>query len=247
MIGILGKKLGMTQVFQPDGTCVPVTVVEAGPCKVLQVKVTTASELPAEHRQAATNYGKRRGKHARPRRADGYYAVQLGFEDKPAKAATKPETGHAAASGSPPKRLVRELRCLELPAYKAGDEIRVDIFKDVSRVDVTGTTKGRGFAGTIKRWGFHRQATSHGNSKHHRKPGGIGRTYSTHHGVPKNKRMCGHYGVQRRTVQNLEVVKIDADRNLVFLRGAIPGHRQSYVLLRESVKRPAGAKAAAKS
>ncbi len=237
MVGILGKKLGMTQLFQEDGTWVPVTVVQAGPCKVLQVKVNEASELPEEHRQAKTNHGKKRGAHKRPRRADGYYAVQLGFDDKTEKATTKPEKGHAALADSAAKTFVREFRCAEKPDYNRGDEIGVDILKDVKTVDVTGTSKGRGFAGTIKRWGFARQATTHGNSKHHRKPGGIGRTYSTHHGVPKNKKMCGHYGVQRRTVQNLEVVKIDEERNLVYLRGAVPGHRSSYVILQQSVKK----------
>ena len=237
MVGILGKKLGMTQLFMADGTCVPVTVVEAGPCKVLQVKVTDVAELPEDHRSANANLGKRRGRHARPRRADGYYAVQLGFDDKTTKAASKAEVGHAATADSQPKRFVRELRSAEMPSCKAGDEIKVDVLKDVKSVDVTGTTKGRGFAGTIKRWGFARQATSHGNSKHHRKPGGIGRTYSTHHGVPKGKKMCGHYGVEQRTVQNLEVVRIDEERNLIFLKGAVPGHRSSYVVVRQSVKK----------
>ncbi len=236
MIGILGKKLGMTQLFQPDGTWVPVTVVQAGPCTVMQVKVTNPSELPEDGRTAATNFGKKRGKHARPRRGDGYYAVQLGFDDKPEKSATRPELGHAAAAGVGPKRFVREIRMAQAPAVKAGEEISAAALKDVKRVDVTGTTKGRGFTGTIKRWNFARQSTTHGNSKHHRKPGGIGRTYSTHHGVPKNKKMCGHYGVERVTVQNLEIVKIDEERNLIFLRGAVPGHRSGYVVLRESVK-----------
>lgn len=236
MVGILGKKLGMTQLFQEDGTWIPVTVVQAGPCKVMQVKVNDPAELPEEHREAMTNFGRRRGKSPRQRRADGYYAVQLGFEDKTDKATNKPEQGHAARADSSAKVFVRELRCDSMPSYARGDEIKVDVLKDVARVDVTGTTKGRGFAGTIKRWGFSRQATSHGNSKHHRKPGGIGRTYSTHHGVPKKKKMCGHYGTEIRTVQNLEVVKIDEERNLVFLRGAVPGHRSSYLILRKTVK-----------
>ncbi len=236
MIGILGKKLGMTQIFQPDGTCVPVTVVEAGPCKVLQVKCNDLAELPEDQRGAATNLGKRRGKHDRPRRTDGYYAVQLGFDDKTDKAASKAERGHAAKAGSGAKAFVRELRYEGMPECKAGDEIKVDVLKDVARVDVIGTTKGRGWAGTIKRWGFGRQATTHGNSKNHRRAGGIGRTYSTHHGVPKGKHMAGHYGDEQRTVQNLEVVKVDEERNLVFIKGAIPGHRSAYVVLRKSVK-----------
>ena len=236
MVGILGKKLGMTQYFQEDGTWVPVTVVQAGPCKVLQVKVSDVAELPEEHREASANHGKKRGKSARQRRADGYYAIQLGFDDKTDKAASKPERGHAARADSSAKVFVRELRCASMPDVKRGDEIGIDVLKDVKHVDVTGTTKGRGFAGTIKRWGFARQSTTHGNSKHHRKPGGIGRQYSTHHGVPKNKKMCGHYGVERRTVQNLEIMKIDEERNLVFIRGAVPGHRSSYVVLRKTCK-----------
>jgi len=236
MVGILGKKLGMTQLFQADGTWVPVTVVQAGPCKVLQVKAKATAELPEEHRDASTNLGRKRGKHTRPRRPDGYYAIQLGFEDKSDKAATRPEKGHAARADSSPQVFVREFRSDSMPAYKRGDDIKVDILADLGCVDVTGTTKGRGFAGTIKRWGFSKQAASHGNSKHHRKPGGIGRTYSTSHGVPKKKKMCGHYGVARRTVQNLQVVKIDEERNLVYLRGAVPGHRSSYLILQKSVK-----------
>jgi len=253
-IGILGKKLGMTQYFQPDGTWVPVTIVEAGPCRVLQVKVKDITELPQEHRVATTNRGKARpaaggtpeagkptgrvigGKLARPRHADGYYAMQIGFGDKKDVRATKPEKGHAAKSGSKPQVFVRELRCATLPSVKQGDEIKVDIFKDIARVDVTGTTKGRGFTGTIKRWNFHRQPMSHGNSKHHRKVGGLGRTNSINKGVPKGKKMCGHYGVEQVTVHNIEVMKVDAERNLIFLRGAVPGHNNAFVLVKKSVK-----------
>jgi large subunit ribosomal protein L3 len=235
-IGILGKKLGMTQLFQADGSCVPVTVLQAGPCVVLQVKVPDVGQLPEEHRLAEASRGKKRGKVGRRRQADGYYAVQLGFDDKRPKSSTKAETGHAARAGSTPRRFVRELRFAEMPPYKRGDTVSVDVLKDVERVDVTGVTKGRGFSGTIKRWGFSRQATTHGNSKHHRKPGGIGRWGSTSKGVPKGKKMCGHYGTERVTVQNLAVVKIDEERNLVFLRGAVPGHRSGYLVLRKSVK-----------
>lgn len=240
MIGILGKKLGMTQLFQADGTWVPVTVVQAGPCRVLQVKVTDTAELAEEHRQASTNLGKRRGKHARPRRADGYYAVQLGFEDVGEKASNKPENGHAARANTTPKRFVRELRYDEAPPYQPGDEIKVDVLENVPRVDVIGTTKGRGWTGTIKRWNFQRQRMTHGNSKNHRRAGSLGRTFSTHHGVPKGKKMAGHYGVERVTIQNIDVVKIDTDRNLVFLRGAVPGHRSAYVVLREAIRSRGG-------
>lgn len=237
MIGILGKKLGMTQLFEADGTCVPVTVVQAGPCAVLQVKVKDLAELPEDRRVARDGRGKRHGPRNRVRRADGYYAVQLGFDDKPEKSATKAEKGHAQRVGSAPKRFVREIRLDALPACKEGDTITVEDLADVQRVDVTGTTKGRGFTGTIKRWNFQRQAMSHGNSKHHRKPGGIGRWGSISKGVHKGKKMCGHYGVERVTVQNLQVVKVDKERNLLFLRGAVPGHRSGYLVLRPSVKK----------
>ncbi len=235
-IGILGKKLGMTQYFQADGTWVPVTVVEAGPCKVLQVKVKDTAELPEEHRTATVNRGKKGGKLARPRRADGYYAVQLGFDAKRPKSASKAETGHAAKAGAAPQIFVREIRCATLPAVKQGDEVKVDSLKDVKRVDVVGITKGRGFTGTIKRWNFHRQPMSHGNSKHHRKVGGIGRTYSISKGVPKGKKMSGHYGVEQVTVHNLELVRVDAERNLLYLRGAVPGHRNGYVVVTKTLK-----------
>lgn len=236
-LGLLGKKLGMTQLFQEDGTCVPVTVVQAGPCKVLQVKAATASELPEEHQTAATNRGKKKGRVERSRRDDGYYAVQMGFEPKTEKAASQPEIGHAKKAGSAPMRVVKEFRFDALPPYAQGDEVKIDILKDVRRVDVTGTSKGRGFAGTIKRYGFQRQRTTHGNSKAHRKLGGIGRQYSTHHGVPKGKKMPGHFGVERHTIQNIEVVKVDEERNLLFLRGSVPGHRSGFVTIRESVKK----------
>jgi large subunit ribosomal protein L3 len=236
-IGILGKKLGMTQLFQPDGTWIPVTVVQAGPCKVLQVKSREIAELPEEHRVATTNLGKRRGKVERPRRADGYYAIQLGFDEKPAKSANRPETGHAKKAGVEPQRFVREIRAENLPELKQGDEVTAAAFEAVKRVDVVGTSKGRGFAGTIKRYGFHRQATTHGNSKAHRKVGGIGRTYSTNKGVPKGKKMPGHHGVERVTVQNLDVVKVDAERNLLYIRGAVPGHRNAYLVVTPSLKK----------
>ena len=236
-IGILGKKLGMTQMFQADGTWVPITVVQAGPCKVMQVKVKAATELPEEHRTASTNRGKKGGgKLARPRHADGYYAVQLGYDDKPERTASGPEKGHASKAGGTPKRFVRELRSETMPTVKQGEEIRVDVLKDAKRVDVVGITKGRGFTGTIKRWNFHRQGMSHGNSKHHRKVGGIGRTYSISKGVPKGKKMCGHYGVEQVTVQNIELVKIDLERNLLFLRGAVPGHREGYLIVKKTIK-----------
>ena len=236
-IGILGRKLGMTQLFLPDGTWLPVTVVQAGPCKVLQVKTKEVGELPEEHRKAATNHGKKRGRTERPRRSDGYYAVQLGFDDRTEKAATKAGIGHCGKAGSPPKAFVREIRCAEKPEVSQGDELTVELLKDVARVDISGISKGRGFTGTVRRYGFAKQSATHGNSKSHRRLGGIGRQYSTSKGVPKGKKMPGHFGVESVTVQNLEVVKIDPERNLLFVRGAVPGHHDAYVVVRESVKK----------
>jgi large subunit ribosomal protein L3 len=248
-IGILGKKLGMTQIFHEDGRVVPVTVVQAGPCHVLQVKVKETGELPEDHRQATVNLGRKRGKTPRPRRADGYYAIQLGFDDSRIESqpgvrdkrikrrrTTQAAIGHAEKAGTTPKRFVRELRFDKLPEVKRGDVIQVDVLDGLKHVDVTGTTKGRGFTGTIKRHNFSRQPMSHGNSKHHRKVGGLGRQYSISKGVPKGKRMCGHYGVERVTMQALELVKIDKDRNLAYIRGSIPGHADSYVVLTKSSK-----------
>ncbi|MFO1051873.1 MAG: 50S ribosomal protein L3 [Planctomycetota bacterium] len=235
-IGILGKKLGMTQLFQTDGTWVPVTVVQAGPCKVLQVKAKETAELPESDRNSTTSRGKKGGSLTRPRFPDGYYGVQIGFDDRPDRTSTKPELGHFKKAGTGAKRFVRELRFTALPPYKCGDDITVAVLKDVPRVDVVGVSKGRGFTGTIKRWGFHRQAAAHGNSVSTRKLGGTGRTNSISKGVPKGKKMAGHYGVDRVTVQNLEVVKIDEERNLLYLRGAVPGHRHGYLMVSKSIK-----------
>lgn len=236
-LGILGKKLGMTQVFLEDGTCVPVTVVEAGPCKVMQVKMVTAAEHPEGHRSASHNKGKKGGKHERAKAADGYYAVQLGFDDRPARLCSQAELGHAKKAGMDHgKRFVREFRLDEAPTEKPGDDVTVEMFESVSHVDVTGTTKGRGWTGTIKRWNFAMQDATHGNSINHRRAGGIGRQYSTSHGVPKGKKMAGHYGVEQVTIQRLEVVKTDKDRNLIFVRGAVPGHTNGYLVLTATVK-----------
>lgn len=236
-IGILGKKLGMTQIFQDDGSCVPVTVVQAGPCKVLAVKMATAAEHPEGHRAASINRGKKGGKTAKARAADGYYAVQVGFEDKPARLCTKAELGHAKKAGCEGgMRVVREFRLTKAPTQKPGDEFNVSVAADWKHADVTGTTKGRGWAGTIKRWNFSRQPTSHGNSVNHRTGGGLGRQHSISSGVPKGKHMAGHYGVEKVTVQRLQIVKIDEARNLIYLRGAVPGHNNGYLVLRKTVK-----------
>lgn len=237
-LGILGKKLGMTQIFQADGTCVPVTILQVGPCKVLQVKMATAAEHPEGHREASRNAGKKGGKQKAPRAADGYYAVQLGFDDKPARVCTKPELGHYRKAGvDGGKRCVREFRLSAAPTQKPGDEVTAKILEGVKFVDISGTTKGRGWAGTIKRYKFSRQPTSHGNSVNHRTGGGLGRQHSISSGVPKGKRMAGHYGVERVTVQRVPVVKVDTERNLLYVNGAVPGHRNGYVEVRQTVKK----------
>lgn len=236
-LGLLGKKLGMTQIFLDNGTCVPVTVVQAGPCKVMAVKMVTAAEHPEGHRTASINRGKKGGRTPRPRAGDGYYAVQLGFDDRAARLCTKAELGHGKKAGlDGGKRLVREFRLDAAPTQKPGDEVTVALLDGVTHVDITGTTKGRGWAGTIKRWNFQRQPTSHGNSLNHRTGGGLGRNYSISKGVPKGKRMAGHYGVEQVTVQKLQVVKLDKERNLVFLKGAVPGHVNGYVMLKQTIK-----------
>lgn len=236
-LGILGKKLGMTQIFRDNGDCIPVTVIQAGPCKVLAVKMATAAEHPEGHRTAVINNGKKRGRHNRPRAADGYYAVQLGFDDKPARVTSKAELGHAKKAGlEHGKRFVREFRLTQAPTVKPGDDVTVKVLDGIKHVDVTGVTKGRGWAGTIKRHGFSRQPKSHGNSVNHRTGGGLGRQHSISSGVPKGKRMAGHYGVEQVTMQRLEVVKLDPERNLVFVKGAVPGHTNGYLTLKQTVK-----------
>ena len=236
-LGILGKKLGMTQIFQDSGECVPVTVIQAGPCKVLTVKAATTAELPEGSRTATVNLGKKRGKTNRPRGNDGYYAVQLGFDQKPARNCSKAELGNAKKAGlDHGMRFVREFRLEQAPTNKPGDDVTVKLFEGVKFVDVTGVTKGRGWAGTIKRWNFSRQPTSHGNSLNHRTGGGLGRQQSISKGVPKGKKMAGHYGVEQVTMQRLEIVKIDAERNLLFVRGAVAGHTNGYLTVRKTVK-----------
>lgn len=204
--GILGKKLGMTQVFTPEGNVVPVTVIQAGPCVVLQKKDVDN---------------------------DGYESIQIGFDDKKEKNAIKPELGHAKKAGATPKRYIKEFRGIDMGAYEVGQELKADLFAEGEFVDVTGTSKGKGFQGTIKR---HNQSTgpmSHG-SRYHRGPGSMGSIQANR--VPKGKKLPGHMGNETVTLQNLEVVKIDAERNVILVKGSIPGPKNSYVSLKTSVK-----------
>ena len=200
---ILGRKRGMTQLFEEDGTVVPCTIVEAGPCVVTLVR-------NAER--------------------DGYDAVQLGFEDVPDRRAKKPARGHAAKADTAPKRFLREERLSKPAERSVGDVVRCDEFSAGDMVDVVGTSKGRGFAGTIKRHNFARGAKTHG-CMNYRQPGSIGASaYPAR--VFKGKRMGGHFGAERKTAKNLTVVRVDTDRNLLFVRGSVPGPNGGFVQVR---------------
>jgi len=203
---ILGKKVGMTQVFTGEGIAVPVTVIEAGPCVIAQKKTK-------EH--------------------DGYNAIQVGFGDKRENLFNKPMKGHYEKAGIKPKRYLREIRVDDIDAYEIGQEIKADIFAPGEKVDVVGTTKGRGFTGAIKRHNFHRGPMAHG-SKYHRRTGSLGAKGPAR--VFKGRKMPGHYGAERVTIQNLEVVRADAGQNLLAVKGAIPGPRGGLVMVQQSVK-----------
>jgi len=205
--GILGKKLGMTQVFAEDGTVIPVTVVEAGPCVVTQIKTMEK---------------------------DGYNAIQVGFGDIREKLVNKPLKGHFEKGGVPLKRYLREFKFDNIDEYQVGNVIKADIFSKGDRVDVVGRTKGKGFTGSIKRWNQHRGPMSHG-SKYHRGPGSMSANTSPGR-VLKTKKLPGRMGNERVTVQNLEVVKADAEKNLLLIKGAVPGPRGSLLIIKESVK-----------
>jgi large subunit ribosomal protein L3 len=203
---ILGKKVGMTQVFTDEGIAVPVTVIEAGPCTVAQKKTNAK---------------------------DGYNAIQIGFGEKRENLFNKPMKGHYEKAGIKPKRYLREIRVDDIDAYEVGQEIKADIFAPGEKVDVVGTTKGRGFAGGIKRHGFHRGPMAHG-SKYHRRPGSLAAKGPAR--VFKGRKLPGHYGAERVTIQNLEVVRADAGQNLLAVKGAIPGPRGGLVMVKQSVK-----------
>jgi large subunit ribosomal protein L3 len=205
--GILGTKVGMTQVWQGE-RLVPVTVVLAGPCPVVQRKT--------------------------PER-DGYSAVQLGWVEKTAKAANKPEAGHFGKAGVTPQRHLVELRDYD----PEGDAVTVEIFEQGQKVDVTGTSKGRGTAGVIKRWGFSGMPASHGTKKKHRHPGSIGQRKSPGR-VYKGKRMAGHYGSETVTTLGLEVIEVRKDDNLLLIKGAVPGPNGSLIVVRDSRKGKVG-------
>lgn len=215
--GILGKKVGMTQIFSEKGEMFPVTLLQVGPCPILQVKT---------------------------KETDGYTALQLGFDEKkikPAKKrkyrrALKPEIGHAKKAGTGPKRFVREVPWDGTGEYKLGQVITAEVLKEIKYVDVIGTSKGRGFAGVVKRYHFQGGPHTHGQHNRERHRGSLGQ--ATHPGrVFKGIRMAGHMGVAKVTLQNLQLVKIDAEKNLVAVRGAVPGHNGSYVIIQKALKK----------
>ncbi len=205
---IIGKKLGMTQVFTPEGVVIPVTVVEAGPCPVVQVK----------------NNEK-----------DGYDAVVVAFDKQKAQRVNKPMTGAFKKAGVDTYRILKELKFENANEYSLGQEIKADIFAEGDTVDVTGTTRGRGYTGVIQRWNQHRLRMTHGTGPVHREVGSMSAN-STPSRVFKNKHMPGHYGVERVTIQNLEIVQVDPERNVILVKGCIPGPKGSVVTIREAVK-----------
>jgi large subunit ribosomal protein L3 len=207
-VGLLGRKVGMTQVFQEDGTSVPVTVLECGPCTVLLVRT--------EER-------------------DGYHAVQLGFDDKKRKSATLAERGHARKVNAEPKRYVREVRQTGPTEVAEGQTLTVSVFEGIKHVDVTGTSKGRGYSGVIKRHGFSGLRATHGVKRMHRHPGSSGPSADPSRTL-KGVRKPGQFGNVRSTVRNLEVVKIDPANNLLLLKGAVPGPTGGYLTVRQTNK-----------
>ncbi len=206
---IIGKKIGMTQIFDESGKVIPVTVVEAGPCVVVQKKTQDN---------------------------DGYESVQIGFGDVKAARVNKPRAGHFAKADVAPKRVLREFRVEDLNAYNVGDIIKSDVFANGDKVDVTGTSKGKGYAGVIKRWNFARLKESHGSGPVGRHGGSIG-ACSDPSRVYKGKKMAGHLGAERVTVQNLTIAKVDAENNLIAIKGAIPGPNKGTVIICDTVKK----------
>ena len=206
--GLLGKKLGTTQIFDENNHVVPVTVVEAGPCVITQI---------------------------RTQETDGYTAIQIAYGDIDPRKVKKPQAGHFNKAGVTPRRHVAEIRMDDVSGYELGQEITANIFDGITFVDVTGITKGKGFAGGMKRHGFAGQGAGHGNQASHRRVGGIG-ACATPGRVFKGKRMAGRMGQDRVTTQNLKIQKIDADANLILIKGAIPGNRGGIVTVKTAVK-----------
>lgn len=211
MVGLLGKKIGMTHIFDENGKITPVTLIEAGPCYVVQVKT---------------------------KECDGYNAIQLGFDAQKPRLVRKAEAGHFKKSGISVLKFIKEIRLSDVSNYKVGQKIETDLFAKGDFVDITGTSIGRGFQGGVRRWGWSGGDAGHG-SMFHRAVGSIqsgarlGRVTKGHH-------LPGHMGVDRITIQNLEVIKVDKENNLLVIKGAVPGHKNSYLMVRESKKMPKG-------
>ena len=205
---IIGKKVGMSQIFDADGKVIPVTVIEAGPCVVVQKKTVEK---------------------------DGYEAVQLGYEDVPERKLTKPEKGHLAKAGVSPKKHLKEFKLNKSAEMNVGDIVKADVFAEGDHVDVTGVSKGKGYAGVIKRWNAGRSPMSHGAGPMHRHQGSMG-ACSDPSKIMKGKMMPGHLGAEQVTIQNLDVVKVDAEMNLIAVRGAVPGPKGGIVFLKNTVK-----------
>ena len=207
--GIIGKKLGMTQLFDANGKVVPVTIIEAGPCTVVQKKTVES---------------------------DGYQAVQMGYGEVSAKKVNKAAKGHFDKADVAPKRTLREFRFDDIAAVNVGDILKADVFAEGDKVDVVGTSKGKGYAGAIKRWNFQRLKETHGTGPVARHAGSLGACSSPSR-VYKGMKGAGHLGAVRVTVQNLEIVKIDAENNLIAIKGAIPGARKGIVVISDTVKK----------
>lgn len=204
---ILGKKLGMTQLFNEDGVMIPVTVIEAGPCVVVQKKTVET---------------------------DGYEAIQVGFDDKAERKMNKPMKGHFDKAKVAYKKNLKEFRLDDISSFNVGDVIKADVFAAGEMVDVTGTSKGHGYAGTVKRWGTHRGPMAHG-SGYHRGVGSMG-SCSDPSRVYKGKKLPGHYGNVKKTVQNLYVAKVDGERNLILVKGGVPGPKGGLLVVKEAIK-----------
>ena len=205
--GIIGKKLGMTQIFDEKGNVIPVTLIEAGPCAVSQMKTVEN---------------------------DGYEAIQLAYEDAKKKHLTKAEIGHFEKAGITPKKHLKEFRLDDCSAYEVGSVVTVETFAQGDKVDITGITKGRGYTGCVKRWGHHILRMTHGTGPIHRQPGSMGVIDPAR--IFKHKKMPGQYGNEQVTILNLAVVKIDAEKNLIAVKGAVPGAKGGIVFVRDSVK-----------
>jgi large subunit ribosomal protein L3 len=208
MKGILGKKIGITQLYTEQGNLIPVTLIEAGPCTILQIKQISK---------------------------DGYTALKLGFDDKKENRTNKPDLGNFKKTKSKPKRFIREIRVKSSNNYIAGQEIKIDIFKEGEFVDITGVSKGKGFQGGMKRWNWTAGKAGHG-SMHHRRPGSIGAS-SFPSRVFKGHHMPGQLGAEKATIQNLKIIKVDKDNNLLVVKGTTPGCNNSYLIIRSAKKK----------